>query len=110
MDGVIPRLRVLQHASYPIGDSPSYLTGFGAVRINLDDKGQGPVSGFEQSRIYAALGHHIGDRIQFEAGYLWRYEEERTGDDRNDHVVHFQVVLNTRAKQIKRPNQRDRYR
>jgi hypothetical protein len=68
------------------------------------------VSGFEQSRIYAALGHHIGDRIQFEAGYLWRYEEERSGDDLNDHVVHFQLVLNTRAKRVKKPHARDRYR
>jgi hypothetical protein len=31
MDGVIPRLRVLQHVSHPIGESPLYLTGFGAI-------------------------------------------------------------------------------
>jgi hypothetical protein len=110
INGVIPRLRLLQHLSHPIGDTPSYLTGFGAIRFNLDDKGQGPVSGFEQSRIYAAVGRHFGDNIQFEAGYLWRYEEERSGEDLNDHAVHFQLVVNTRAKQVKKPHHRDRYR
>jgi hypothetical protein len=110
IDGAIPRLRLLEHLSYPIGDSPYYLTGFGAVRFNLDDKGEGPVSGFEQSRIYAALGRHIGNHVQFEAGYLWRHEEERSGDDRSDHAIHFQLIYNTRCKQIKKPHSRDRYR
>jgi hypothetical protein len=110
MDGVIPRLRFLQHLSHPLGNSPFYLTGFGAIRFNLDDKGQGPVSGFEQSRIYAAVGRHFGDNIQFEAGYLWRYEEERSGNDLNDHAVHFQLVLNTKAKRVRKPQSRDRYR
>jgi hypothetical protein len=110
IDGVIPRLRLLAHFSHPIGDSPHYLTGFGAVRFNLDDKGEGPVSGFEQSRVSVALGHHIGDRVQFEVGYLWRYEEERTGEDQSDHVIHFQLILNTKRKRIKKPHPRDRYR
>jgi hypothetical protein len=110
LSGVIPRLRLLQHVSHPIGDTPLYLTGFGAVRFNLDDKGEGPVSGFEQSRLYAALGRHIGNQTLFEVGYLWRYEEERDGDDANDHVIHFQLVLNTKAKRTKKPATRDRYR
>jgi hypothetical protein len=110
MDGVIPQLRFLEHLSHPIGDSPCYLTGFGAIRLNLDDKGEGPVSGFEQSRIYAGLGRHLGEHIQFEVGYLWRFEEERSGDDKNDHAIHLQLVLNTKAKQVKKPTSRDQYR
>jgi hypothetical protein len=110
MDGVIPRLRFLQHVSHPIGESPLYLTGFGEIRINLDDKGQGPASGFEQSRIYAGLGRHFGERIQFEAGYLWRYEEKRTGDDLSDHAIHFKLVFNTKVKRVKKPTSRDQYR
>jgi hypothetical protein len=108
--GVIPRLRLLQHLSHPLGESPNYLTGFGAVRFNLDDKGTGPVSGFEQSRVYAALGRHFGDRVQFECGYLWRYEEERSGFDLNDHAIHFQLLINTKRKRVKKPSVRDRYR
>lgn len=110
IDGILPRVRFLTHLSHPLGDSPYYLTGFGAVRFNLDDKGEGPVSGFEQSRIYAGLGRHFGDHIQFEVGYLWRYEEERTGDDRSDHAIHFRLVYNTKGKRIKKPHPRDQYR
>lgn len=110
ISGVIPRLRILEHLSHPIGETPYYLTGFGAIRVNLDNKGQGPVSGFEQSRISAALGRHINDRVQFEAGYLWRYELGRDGADRNDHAINFQLVVNTRRKDIRKPHPRDRYR
>lgn len=108
--GIIPRLRFLQHLSHPLGEGPNYLTGFGAIRLNLDNKGQGPVSGFEQSRIYAALGRHLNDHTQFEVGYLWRYEFERVDDNLNDHAVHLQLVYNTRAKKSKKPAHRDRYR
>jgi hypothetical protein len=110
INGVIPRLRFLEHVSHPIGETPYYLTGFGAIRFNLDDKGQGPVSGFEQSRIYAGLGRHIGDRIQFEAGYLWRYELERVGADKSDHAIRLHLVVNTKRKETKKPDHRDRYR
>lgn len=110
IEGGIARLRILQHLSHPIGDGPNYLTGFGAIRFNLNDKGTGPVSGFEQSRIYTALGTHLGNHAQFEVGYLWRYEFERTGSDLNDHAVHFQLVYNTRHKRIRKPQTRDRYR
>jgi uncharacterized protein DUF2490 len=108
--GVLPRVRFLEHLSHPLGDSPYYLTGFGAVRFNLDDKGTGPVSGFEQSRIYAGLGRHIGERFQFEVGYLWRYEEKRSGDDLSDHAIHLKLVFNTKGKRIKKPHPRDQYR
>jgi hypothetical protein len=110
IEGVIPRLRFLVHASHPLGESSSYVTGFGAIRFNLDDKHAGPVSDFEQSRIFAGLGRHIGNRLQVEAGYLWRYERERIGADLSDHVIHFQMVFNTRAKKIQKPSSRDRYR
>ena len=110
IDGVIPRLRILQHLSHPIGDGPKYLTGFFALRFNLDDKGTGPVGGFEQSRIYAALGRHIGDRTLFEVGYLWRYEFMRDEMDLNDHALHFQLVYHARALKNQRPHVRDRYR
>ena len=109
-DGVIPRVRFLEHLSHPIGEGPNYVTGVGAVRFNLSSNGTGPVSGFEQSRLYAALGRHFGKRTQFEVGYLWRYEQERSEPDRSDHAIHFQLIYNTRAKKIRKPNHRDWYR
>jgi len=110
IDGAITQLRVLQHWSHPIDEGPYYLTGSEAVRFNLNSQGEGPVAGFEQSRIYAAVGKHIKDHIQFEIGYLWRYEEKRSGDNASDHVIHFHLVYNTRNKRIKKPTSRDRYR
>ena len=110
IDGVLPRLRLLQHLSHPIGESPNYVTGFGAIRFNLDEKGEGPVSGFEQSRIFVGLGRHIGERVQLEGGYLWQYERERTVENRSNHVIRFFLVFNTQAKRIQKPRQRDFYR
>ena len=107
---MLPRVRFLEHLSHPIGEGPNYLTGFAAVRFNLGGNGSGPVNGFEQGRVYAAVGRHLGEHTLFEAGYLWRYEVERSGFDLNDHAVHFQLVFNTRAKQVKKPYHRDRYR
>ena len=110
ISGVLPRLRFLTHLSYPLGDGPHYVAGFAAVRFNLDDKGAGPVSGFEQVRAYAGLGHHFGRHMQFEFGYLYRYERERVGEDLSDHVIHLQLVINTRGKPHPIPHSRDRYR
>jgi hypothetical protein len=109
-DGVLPRVRFLEHMSHPIGEGPNYLTGSLALRFNLGGNGSGPVNGFEQSRVYAALGRHLGKRTLFEVGYLYRYEIERVGSDLNDHALHFQLVVNTRAKKIKKPYHRDWYR
>lgn len=108
--GVLPRIRFLTHLSHPIGDTPWYSTGFAAVRFNLDDKGTGPVYGFEQSRIFGGVGRHIGRHVQLEFGYLWRYERERSGINRSDHVIRFNLVINTRGKDIQKPHSRDQYR
>ena len=111
ISGVIHRARFLTHASYPICEGPYYLTGFGAVRFNLNDKHEGPVHGFEQSRVFFGLGRHIGDHVQFEAGYLYRYQSERSSDDHSDHVMHFGLTYNTKGKvPPRKPHVRDKLR
>jgi hypothetical protein len=114
IDGVLPRIRFLTHVAHPFGDGPYYATGFGAVRFNLDDKvngnGRGPVSGFEQVRLYLGLGRYLGKHVQAEIGYLYRYELERTSEDKSDHVIRLQLVFNTKGKLIQKPNHRDHYR
>ena len=74
ISGVIHRLRFLTHASHPIREGPYFLSGHVSVFFNLNDKHEGPVHGFEQSRIYFGIGRHIGSHTRFEAGYLWRYQ------------------------------------
>ncbi|MGI9401776.1 MAG: DUF2490 domain-containing protein, partial [Rhizobiaceae bacterium] len=60
LPGILPRVRYLYNWSRQLGDSSVYATGFGAIRFNLDEKGTGPVSGFEQVRVTANLGFHLG--------------------------------------------------
>ncbi len=111
IDGMIPRVRLLTHLAHQIGDSPYYLSGFGAVRFNMNDKGQGPVSGFEQLRLYAAVGRHLNEHVQVELGYLWRYERERSGTSSlSDHAIHLQMVIHTDKKKGLKPAPRDVYR
>jgi hypothetical protein len=106
IDGVLPRIRFLSHIAHPLGDSDWYGTGWGAVRFNLDDKvdssGGGPVSGFEQVRLFAGLGKHLGENTKAEFGYLYRYERERTSPNKSDHVIHLQMVFHTDGGLLKR--------
>jgi hypothetical protein len=110
IDGILPRVRLLGHLAHPIGDSPYYLTGWGAVRFNLDDKGEGPVSGFEQLRLYAGIGRSLNDHVQVEFGYLWRYEEKRVRESLTDHALHLQFVIHTDGRLTTKPHGRDQYR
>ena len=109
IDGILPRIRFLTHVAHPIADTPFYLAGFGAVRFNLDDKGEGPVGGFEQIRLYAALGHQLSEHTEVELGYLWRYENKRFGPSLSDHAIHLQVVIHTDSQLGKKPLARRRY-
>ena len=108
--GVLPRVRLLGHLAHPIGDSPYYLTGWGAVRFNLDDKGRGPISGFEQLRLYSGIGRNFDEHVQVEFGYLWRYEDKRSNRSLSDHSLHLQVVIHTDGRLTTKPHGRDQYR
>ena len=95
IDGVIPRVRYLIHINHPL--SPSvYLAGSEAVRFNLTDKGEGPVSGFEQNRLYFGVGFKRR-WAKIEVGYLWRYERERVGPDASDHVIRLQFLFDSKG-------------
>jgi hypothetical protein len=77
---------------------------------NLDDKGKGPVSGFEQLRLYAGIGRNFNEHVQVEFGYLWRYEEKRVRESLSDHALHLQVVIHTDGRLTTKPHGRDQYR
>ena len=98
--GKIPRLRYLIHLKYPLNSEHSqYLVASEAVRFNLDDKGEGPVEGFEQNRLYFGMGFAISDRLNLETGYLWRYERQRVGENLSDHVIRVQFLFQTDGRQ-----------
>ena len=110
MDGVLPRIRSLVDLAHPIGDSPHYLASWGAVRFNLDDKGEARFPASSRSGGGLGLGTHLNRHAQFEMGYLYRYEREWTGDPLSDHAIQMHFVLNTGAKKSAKPRARDKYR
>ena len=96
--GVIARSRFRLKAAHPLWSSPWYLVGSEEVFVNLNSQGEGPVSGFEQNRLFAGLGVHLGRHLRAELGYLWRFERERSGPDRSDHIISLSLFFDTRAK------------
>ena len=97
ISGVIPRLRYLVAVTYPLS-SDLYLAASQATRFNLVSKGTGPVGGFEQNRLYFGVGLELSAHTKFETGYLWRYERQRSGPDKSDHVLRFQVLVQTDSR------------
>lgn len=103
IDGVLPRVRYLLNWSRGLGDSPRYLTGFGAVRFNFMEKGAGPVAGFEQVRAYFGLGFFKGAHTRLEIGYLYRFEVKRDAPNLSDHAIHLQLLFGTHHRVLLRP-------
>ena len=96
--GMIARTRYRLHAAHPLGSTPWYLVGSDEVFVNLNNQGEGPVSGFEQNRLFTGVGVHLGGHLRAELGYLWRWERKRSGPDRSDHVISVNLFFDTRAK------------
>lgn len=91
VDGTVYRFRYLAHWSIPLSDR-NYLAVQNATRFNLNDQGVGPVKGFEQNRLYFGYGWHVGKNWRIEAGYMWRYQRERSGPDSSDNIARFQFL------------------
>jgi hypothetical protein len=108
LDGILPRVRYLFNWSRQLGDTPWYGTGFAALRFNLDEKGAGPESGFEQVRVTANIGYHIGSYTRLEFGYLYRFERSRNAADLSDHVLHLNLLFRTKPKP-RRPMPNDHF-
>lgn len=97
ISGTIPRLRYLIHTTTPL--SPLFYFALSeAFRFNLVDKGIGPVSGFEQNRLYAGFGVHASKYLRVEIGYLWRFELERMRPSKSDHVIRIQLHFATNGR------------
>lgn len=95
--GVVARARYRIRCAHPIASTPAYLVFANEVFVNLNDRGQGPKQGFEQNRLGAGLGFHLGPHVRAEVGYQWRYLDGRSAD-RNDHILAINLFLDTRGK------------
>jgi hypothetical protein len=98
LEGILPRIRYLFNWTRQLGDSFMYVGGFAAIRFNLADKGAGPVEGFEQIRVNANIGFHLGGITRLEVGYLYRYEVERDAPNSIDNVIHMNLFFTLKRK------------
>ncbi len=74
---------------------------FVAIRFNLAEKNAGPVAGFEQIRVIANLGFHLGEITRLEVGYLYRYEIIRDAPNFSDNVMHVNLFVTLKRKSKK---------
>ena len=102
LEGILPRIRYLFNWSRQLGDSFMYVGGFAAIRFNLAEKGTGPVEGFEQVRVNANIGFHLGGITRLEVGYLYRYEVKRDAPNLSDNVIHMNLFF-TLKRNAKKP-------
>ncbi len=89
-DGVILRLRYRLRFDYRVG-SRWYLAIHDEVFANVNDRGSGPVQGFEQNRLRTTIGRFIASGIRGEVGYDWQLSDGRDRDVINRHVFFVNV-------------------
>ena len=95
VSGVVLRFRYRLRGTHPIGRSSWYGAISDEVFTNLNDRGAGPVSGFEQNRLRLAAGARFLGRLRAESGYEWQYAESRTGSAVNRHVFFIELSIDT---------------
>lgn len=89
VSGTIVRLRYRLRTKYEIEGfclKGFHLSASEEVFVNLNDKGEGPVEGFEQNRVRAGAGWQFG-RARVEAGYEWQYGRRRSAPWLHRHVL-----------------------
>jgi hypothetical protein len=101
--GPVYRLRYRINGAFPFKDTKSYLTLSEAVWANLNEQASGPTSGFDQNRLFAGIGTHVGKYLRIEAGYQWRYKDNGGSESRSDHIIMLQFLYETKGKDTLKP-------
>lgn len=87
--GAIVRFRYRLRTKYDIDGfrlKGFHLSSSEEVLVNLNDKGKGPIEGFDQNRMRAGVGWHFG-RARVETGYEWQYVRRRSAPWLHRHVL-----------------------
>lgn len=96
VDGAVWRFRYRLRATHPIG-SWGPTSWYGALHdevfVNMNDRGSGPVDGFEQNRLRAAPGLRFGGRYRAEFGYEWQYSLSRNEPPLRKHVFFLEMSI-----------------
>ena len=95
VDGVVARFRYRLRGVHPIQGTAWYGAISDEVFSNMNDRGEGPVDGFEQNRLRGAVGSRLFGRIRAESGYEWQYADRRSGGFENRHVLFIEFAIDT---------------
>ena len=98
MSGAVVRFRYRLRGTHPIAGSDWYGAISDEVLTNLNNQGEGPVSGFNQNRLRAAIGTRFFGRLRVESGYEWQYTERRGRSSQDRHVFLVELSLDTRSR------------
>ena len=98
VSGVVVRFRYRLRGTHPIGGSDWYGAISDEVLTNINNQGEGPISGFEQNRLRAAIGTRLLGRLRVESGYEWQYAERRNRSSVNRHVFVVELSLDSRPR------------
>ncbi len=102
ISGAILRNRYRVHLTHPIGTTRFSIVASNEVFVNLNDKHEGPVHGYEQNRLFAGIGVRLGRYMRAELGYLWRNEDTRSSSQ-NDHVINLSLFIDTKGSTLTEP-------
>lgn len=87
-DGESFRIRSQFRAMLPIGQTPWSLVTHVEPFVNLNTVGNGPRSGFNQSRVFVGINRKITPSLNAEIGYLNQYVNvPGSSRDRMNHVI-----------------------
>ena len=99
VDRAVHRLRYRLRAMFPLGDTGWHGAISDEVFANLNDRGEGPVSGFEQNRVRAGVALRPRGRVRAELGYEWQYAERRSRSAVHRHVFFVELSIDTGSRE-----------
>ncbi|MGE0393167.1 MAG: DUF2490 domain-containing protein [Vicinamibacterales bacterium] len=86
-DGASHRTRLMLRAVRPLGGPRWYAALWDEGMVTWNGTGAGPVSGFDQNRLFAGVGRRFTQRVAVEGGYLWFALRPSPGVRADNHVV-----------------------
>jgi hypothetical protein len=81
INGCAIRARHQIRGAYTIPKTNWYLVGSNELFVNLNSLPVGLKSGFDQNRLYGAIGRNVSKNTSVEIGYQWQYINRRDQED-----------------------------
>ncbi|MGV3722194.1 MAG: DUF2490 domain-containing protein, partial [Actinomycetota bacterium] len=94
--GTSVRLRNMLRLAHPVSaDKRWMVVGYHELFWNLNSTDAGPVSGFDQNRLFLGVSRQMSQELRVETGYLLNHiNSPRTSDNRRLNVWVVQLAVN----------------